>query len=200
MLVGCATLSPQSAPTPTQTRTETPTPTPTPEVPVASAVRLTLDRLVVLDQNGADLTAAGFADPDAVLALVEELTGSLPEPIDNRKFGMLYEWPEISVNLNFGIASVRVTSPLVAGLPVSTSQGIHVGSSRAEVLALDPVVQNYDGDGDGLPDSFGLEPVAVPGTESLTYPGQTGTAYISVRMSGDSVAWIGAPGGDYLDV
>lgn len=201
MLSGCGPTGPTPTPTPTAAGvSESPSPSPTPEVPIATSLRVALDRLVVLDQNGADLTSAAFDDPDAVLALVAQVTGSTPEPVDNQKFGVLYEWPEIRVILNFSTASVRITSATVAGLPVSTSQGIHVGSTRDEVLALDPVAEEYDGDGDGLPDTYGLEPATVPGTDSLSHPGQAGTAYIVVFMSGDTVASIGTPSGDYLDV
>jgi hypothetical protein len=169
-------------------------------VPTPTALVLSLDALTVRDQDGAALESAPLADPDAAIALVSSLTGVTPEPEDQGKFGMSYEWPEITLNVNFSATSVRVMSATVAGLPVSTSQGIHVGSSRSDVIALDPFVEEYDGDGDGLPDLYGLEPVSVPEHESLSHPGNPGTDYITVFMSGDTVVSLGAPGGDYRDI
>ncbi|NYF11581.1 hypothetical protein HDC94_002737 [Leifsonia sp. AK011] len=199
LLAGCGPTAPQATPTPTPTPTIS-TPSPTPEAPAPAALVLSLDALTLQDQNGAALESAPLADPDAAITLVSSLTGMTPDPEDNGKFGMSYEWPEIRLTVNFSVTSVRVMSATVAGLPVSTSQGIHVGSSRSDVVALDPFVQQYDGDADGLPDIYGLEPVSVPEHESLSNPGNPGTDYIAVFMSGDTVASLGAPGGDYRDI
>ena len=199
LLAGCAD-GPEPTPTPTPVASESPSPTPTAEESTASAIVVSLDSITVRDQNGVELRSATFDGPDATLALVSDLLGSTPEPVDNRQFGMFYEWPEITVVVNFGTSSVTVSSPTVAGLPISTGQGIHVGSSRAEVEALAPFTGTYDGDGDGLPDILGLEQVAVPEFDSLTYPGQPGTAYIRVTVNGQEVTSIGGPSGDYLDI
>lgn len=199
LLTGCVP-APQPAPSATPVVTENPTPTPTPEASVASSVVVSLDRLVVLDQYGVEFGSTAFAEGDATLAFVSDLMGSVPEPIDNRKFGMSYEWPGIRVVLNFTSATVSVSAATVAGLPIATTGGIHVGSTRAEVIALGAVEESYDGDGDGLPDTLGVEATPVPGTESLGNPGQTGTAYIRVRFTGDTVSGFGGPSGDYLEI
>ncbi len=201
MLAGCATAeSPTPSATAIASSTPTPTPTPTVEAPRATSAVLSLDSLVILDQNSAELRSASFEDPDAVLALVSELMGSTPEPVDNRKFGINYDWSTLTINVNFGTVSIRLMSADIAGLPVSTSDGIRVGSTRAEVLALPHVDTMYDGDGDGKPDSLGIEPRTVPGTNSLTNPGQEGTDYIQVFFSGDTVTGLFSPAGDWRDI
>ncbi len=201
MLAGCATAeSPTPAPTAIASSTPTPTPTPTVEAPRATSAVLSLDGLVILDQNSAELRSASFADPDSTLALVSELMGSTPEPVDNRKFGINYDWSTLRINVNFGTASIRLLSADIAGLPVSTSEGIHVGSTRDDVLALTHVDTTYDGDGDGKPDSMGIEPRPAPGTESLAHPGQEGTDFIVVSFTGDTVTGISSPGSDWSDI
>lgn len=201
MLAGCASAeSPTPSPTAIATSTPTPTPTPTVEAPRATSAVLSLDGLVILDQNSAEFRSASFADPDAVVALVSELMGSTPEPVDNRKFGINYDWPTVRINVNFNTALISLESADLAGLPVATSEGIHVGSTRDEVLALTHVESTHDGDGDGKPDNLGIEPRTVPGTESLSYPGQEGTDFIRVYFSGDTVVEIVSPTGDWRDI
>ncbi len=198
-LAGCATAE-SPTPSPTAISTITPTPTPTVEAPRATSAVLSLDGLVILDQNSAELSSASFADPDSTLALVSELMGSTPEPVDNRKFGMYYEWPDVAVIVNFGTTAIFIKSATLGGLPVATTEGIHVGSTRADVMALTYVDSPYDGDGDGKPDSLGIEPRTVPGTNSLTVPGQEGTDYIRVDFIGDAVTALYSPAGDWRDI
>ncbi len=111
-----------------------------------------------------------------------------------------YDRPTLRINVNFGTAWIRLLSADIAGLPVSTSEGIHVGSTRDEVLALTHVETTYCGDGDGKPDSLGVEPRTVPGTESLSHPGQEGTDYIRLAFTGDVVTAISSPSSDWQDI
>ncbi|HEX7835525.1 MAG TPA: hypothetical protein VF479_08675, partial [Pseudolysinimonas sp.] len=88
----------------------------------------------------------------------------------------------------------------LGGLPLQTTDGIQIGSTRAEVAALAPFDGAYDMDGDGTSDLFGLEQQTVPGTESLSFPGQPGTAFVEVQLDGDTVTVLRAPSNDYSDL
>lgn len=195
VLAGCATGTPAPAPTSSATATPTPTTTaaPTPEAPIATQALLSLDGISVRDQFDSEMVSAPFSDPDAVLALLGGLLGSTPEPVEQFKLGTTYEWPELTLVEAFGTARVIVRAATVAGIPITSTQGIGVGSSRAEVLAASP----FDL---GRPETLGLEPRSVPEFDSLVFPGQPGTAYIAVFFEGDVVSSLITPSGDYLDV
>jgi len=197
VLAGCAPgipTGPTAAPTPSVTDS--------PEPSEPSAVILSLDGITVQDQAGATLESSTFDDPDATLALLGSLLGSTPTPTEYPEFGSrTYEWPGVL----FGVASeefswLRSEAAELGGLPLQTADGIHVGSTRAEVAALSPFDGQYDMDGDGTSDLFGLEHETVPGTQSLSFPGQPGTAYVEVQLEGDAVSVLRAPSNDYSDV
>jgi hypothetical protein len=197
LLGGCA---PTAQIVSTSTAPATPTGAATPEVPKPASATLSLDGLSIRDQTGSELEAAKFADPDAMLALLGKVLRSTPDPVDNGKGGLMYQWPGVMFIKNFGTGSVRITGTDVGGLPLTTTQGIHVGSTRADVMALNPFDIAYDQNGDGVSDNFGIEQRQVPETQSLKFPGQTGTAFISVSLQSDVVVSIGSPSGDYLDI
>lgn len=193
LLSGCTPS--ESVPTsPEQTATSTPA------AAQPAAVIVSLDAIAVQDDDGATVESATFDDPDAVLDLVGELLGSTPAPVDQHQFGTLYEWPGVSVRVNFGTAQLAAEVPELGGLPLRTTEGIQVGSTRAEVDALSPFDAGHDTDGDGASDWFGLEPRSVPDIPSLTYPGQPGTEFIGIVVEGDTVAVLRAPYNDYTDV
>ena len=197
VLAGCA----PSAPTPTAEPEPEPTVTVAPE-PVPTALVLSLDGLEVQDETGATLESATFSDPDATLALLASVMGSTPTPNVNPDFGTTtWEWPDVL----FGQASedfswFRSEAAVLGGLTLQTTDGIHLGSTRAEVTALSPFDLEYDMDGDGTSDLLGLEQETVPGTQSLSFPGQPGTAFVEVQLVGDAVTVLRAPSNDYSDV
>jgi hypothetical protein len=199
LLAGCA-------PGTTTPPTGDPEPEPTETVvtePVASAVIVSLDGLTVVDETGGTMQAVRFDDPPPLLFLLDELLGSTPEPVVSEMTGAsVYVWGE----LQYGVADggefswLRADVADIAGLPLETSQGIHLGSTCDEVEALDPFIAGDDFDGDGQDDVYGLESAPVPGTESLTYPGETGTAFIAVGCEAGAVTWLHSPSSDFGDV
>ena len=198
LLAGCST------DTPVPTSSETPgttsaTPTAAP-VPVEQpALVVDVSGLTLIDSSGASASAS-WSDGDAVIDLIVQAVGPAPTPESTPK-GDIYKWPEgISVFRLGSSVSASFTVPEVNGYEVRTADGITVGSTRAEVAALDFYSIDYDGDGDGLPDSVGLGPVEEPGTVSLVNPGAVGTSYVQVTFSGDVVARLGAPAGDWRDL
>ncbi len=201
LLAGCSPTV--AAPTPAPSETSEPTVSATPVVPVATSVLLSLDGLAVLDDTGATMESARFDEADTVLALITALTGSQPavdETLFEHKGIRGYSWQDVRCSTRGQVAFCRWQAATLGGLPLATAQGIRVGSSRADVAALNPVDVSYDEDGDGVSDSFGLEPREVPGTQSLTFPGQVGTGFIGVRLQGDVVVSLRSPAGDFYDV
>ena len=110
-------------------------------------------------------------DGDAVIDLIVEAVGPAPTPETTPK-GDFYEWPEGDHRLppgNVGLLSVTVAE--VNGYEVRTVDGITVGSSRADVAALDIFPIDYDGDGDGLPDAWVSVPSKSPVRNRSPNPG-----------------------------
>jgi len=127
----------------------------------------------------------------------------LPEPEEHAEFGTTgYAWGEdvVFVENEAGFSSVRISAPTIGPLPVRTADGITIGSTREEVLATGPYDGDYDVDGDGDSDFYGLEPVVNPDYESLNLPGQPGTDFIEVQLEDDLVSSLRAPSNDYTDV
>ena len=162
-------------------------------------VVLSVDQISVVDGTGATLAAAPYTDPDAVLALLSSVEGSTPEPVDNQKFGVRWEWPELRLTSNHW-AFVQITGAQIAGLSAQTSQGIHVGSTRGELEALDPHDWAFDDDGDGVSDRFCLEARHEPGQVSLTDPNVEGITCVGVTLAGDTVVAISSMSTDWFDV
>jgi hypothetical protein len=198
-LAGCA---PTGGGGPTADPDPKPTVTVTPEEPTAAAAILSVDGIDVVDEAGATLEGATFQDPEAMLALLAELLGSTPTPTESPEFGTTtWEWPGVLFGSNGEDFSwLRSEAGDLGGLPLQTGEGITIGSTRAEVEALSPFDLDYDMDGDGSSDLLGLEPQPVPGTESLTFPGETGTEFIEVQVPGGEVTVLRAPSNDYSDV
>ncbi|HTL41439.1 MAG TPA: hypothetical protein VL294_08190 [Pseudolysinimonas sp.] len=197
VLTGCAPgggTSPTTDPVPTETTIETPEP---------AAVILSLEGLTLVDTNGDTLEATQFSDPQPVLALLDELLGSTPDPEVYPEYDTTaYSWGD---DLTFSIRGedyswVRVNVAELGGLPVQTAAGIQVGSSRDDLLAQDVYDPQYDFDTDGFSDFYGLEPVTNNDYESLSFPGQPGTDYIEAQLQGDTVSTLASPSNDYTDV
>ena len=158
-----------------------------------------LSGLTLTDSSGASVSAS-WNEGDAVIDLIVQAVGTEPS-LESTPKGDFYEWPEgIRAYLLGSSAGVSFTVPEVNGYELRTLEGVTVGSTRAEVTALDFFGIDYDGDGDGLPDSVGLGAVEEPGTNSLSNPGAVGTSYVLVRFSGDVVSGLGAPAGDWRDL
>lgn len=197
VLAGCA----PGTPTPPTAAPE-PTVTVTPEPSAPAAVVLSLDGITVQDAAGTTLQSSAFDDPDGTLELLSSLLGSTPTPTEYPEFGSTtWEWPGVL----FGTTSdefswFRSEAADLGGVTLQTTDGIHLGSTRAEVNALSPFDLEYDMDGDGTSDLLGLEHETVPGTMSLSFPGQPGTAFVEVQLLGDSVTVLRSPSNDYSDV
>jgi hypothetical protein len=196
-IAGCAPGTPTGP-----TAEPEPTVSSTPEPSGPAAVVLSLDGITVQDDAGTALESSTFDDPDATLALLSSLLGSTPTPTERPEIGSTtWEWPGVL----FGTTSdefswFRSEAADLGGVPLQTTDGIHLGSTRAEVEALSPFDLEYDMDGDGTSDLLGLEHETVPGTMSLSFPGQPGTAFVEVQLVGDSVNVLRSPSNDYSDV
>jgi hypothetical protein len=198
LLAGCSTGDPAAAPTETPAPSSA-TPTETPVPVEQSALVMDVSGLTLTDSSGASASAL-WTEGDAVIDLIVQVVGAEPS-IESTPKGDFYEWPEGIRAYRLGTsAGVTFTAPEVNGYELRTLDGITVGSTRAEVAALDTFAIDYDGDGDGLPDSVGLGAVEEPGTESPGNPGVVGTSYVKVNFTGDVVSGIAAPAGDWTDL
>ena len=198
-LAGCSTpAEPVDSPSPSASETVT-APDPTPVSLVIS-----LDAVSVVNDDGTTAASAPFTDGEAVLALLGEYFGETPEGVENTEGYPItgYDWGGVSLAVvDGGGASISTQVTDFEGLAILTTDGIAVGSTRDEVLALDPFVgAPFDGDGDGQPDSLGLEAEVNPDVESLELPGEPGTDFVLVVFDGDLVSGINAPSSDYGDL
>lgn len=145
-------------------------------------------------------------DGEALLALIEELTGEPRQGVDIEDswgngdvVGADYDWNEIGVMVIGDRTSVAVSSASIGGVPVSTTEGIAVGSARDAVVAAEGF-DVYDEDADGIAEAMGVGAVEVPGTKSLVRPGEVGVEYVAIRLEDDAVHEIQAPGSDFGDI
>ncbi|HWH26575.1 MAG TPA: hypothetical protein VNT53_08030 [Pseudolysinimonas sp.] len=195
-LTGCAgPITPRSEVTPTPTSTHV-SPTSAPE---PAELVLSLDKISLVGDAGTAIAVAPFSDAKATLALVSDALGSTPVPEVNPDHGVTsYDWGDILLSIrDTGSAWVSFTSDEAAGLALTTVEGVHVGSTRAEVSALSPYEDSYDWDVDGVSDLFGLQSREVPGKESLSRPGEEGLDFVGVEMTGDVVSRIMSPNNNW---
>jgi hypothetical protein len=151
--------------------------------------------------------AISFTDGAALLAMVSELTGSTPtgvavEPYEGYDIeSTRYEFDGIWVVVSdtTGQATITVTAPTVAGVPVVTTSGISVGSTRSDVVAAG-AVDGWDENSDGIPDEMQFDRTEVAGTSSLVTPDAVGVDFVTARLDGDVVTKIWAPADDYSDL
>lgn len=198
-LAGCSTpAGPVESPSPSASETVA-----APD-PVPAKLVISLDAVTVLNDDGTTAATSAFSDGAGVLALLGEYFGSTPEGVANTEGYPFtsYQWDGIWLTVvDDGPASIAVQVSDFADLAIETSDGIAVGSTRDEVEALDPFVGlPMDSDGDGQPDSLGLEYSMNPDVESLEQPGQPGTDFVLVVFDGDTVSGINAPSSDYGDL
>lgn len=113
-----------------------------------------------------------------------------------------YDWEGLRISVTAGgagDAGVRVSAPEVDGVPVETEQGLAVGASRTDVVEAGGH-DLWDEDGDGIADYLGVGDEEVPGTTSLSRPGETGIRYVMVSIAADLVTHINSPANNYSDL
>ncbi len=98
-----------------------------------------------------------------------------------------------------GPATVWIAAAATGGLELRTTEGVTVGMTREEAIALG-AVPDRDETGDGLPDLLRLQVREAPGTESLENPGETGVDFILVILEGDAVVRMISPASDWGDL
>ncbi|MFJ6427257.1 hypothetical protein [Microbacterium maritypicum] len=204
LLIGCT--SAPSSTGPSTAPAAAPSPTPSATAEIEPQIVVSLDGIAVTDESGT--RRADFADLDAVLNLVGEVAGGLPEPEKvedppGYEYGMVnYTWDGLKVftdTAHEAPASVAITGSSLNGVPIMTEQGVAVGSTREELIdagawalvdAEDPRTAEFVGVG-------GRE---APGTESLTHPGSVGIIFTLFWFDGDVVKQIQVPSNDYSDI
>jgi len=204
-LAGCAQTSgageaggSNATSSPTGESTPTPTPTPTP----ADSITVGVDALVTV-HDGESVTYP-YTEAEPLLDFVAEITGlspvgeDIPDPWGNGEvWGTKYTWEGITVSATTdGAAGIHITSATVGGIPVSTSQGIAVGSTSEEVVGTG----GQETWNDGVSFYFSVDPQPVEGTQSLSRPGETGSAYVDVTTVDGVVTALAAPANDYSDL
>ncbi|SDS93741.1 hypothetical protein [Microbacterium paraoxydans] len=192
---------PSASPRPSETTSASPTPTET----ASAHIVVSLDGLTV---TGAEERSADYTDSAAILELLQEVTGELPEPEGVEIFPgeastlEAYDWEGLRVladSTGEAPASVSVTAAEVAGLPITTEDGFRVGSTRAELRAADAWALT-DAEDPETASELGLGGREVPDTESLTRPGSTGIIYTMFVLDGDTVTQIMVPANDFSDL
>lgn len=202
LLLGCSS----PAATPSASPTSAPSASASPEPAVEPELVVSLDGISFTDDDGT--TTAEYADSDALLALLEEATGELPEPepvegMESYDVEMeAYVWDGLRVLSDVSgesPASIAVTAAEVEGIPVMTEEGLHVGSTRADLLDAGAwaLVDEEDA---ATATELGLGRQEVPDTQSLTHPGSVGILYVLFLLETDTVTQIQSPANDFSDV
>jgi hypothetical protein len=180
-------------------------PTPTPTVDAAARVVVTVDSVVYEHDGRAD--EVFLMDGEAVVALLEQIAGeAIVEEFDgpyDSEGGSRYVWDGVSIAVwSYDSRGVlNIDGPTVGGIPVATAEGISVGSTRDEALAAEAFeLCEYDGDGDGKPDSLAMHPEEVPDALSLCRPDAVGIEYVELGFAGDLVTRLSAPSNDFSDI
>ncbi|WP_019179477.1 hypothetical protein [Microbacterium yannicii] len=209
LLTGCAGAA-SSDPTstaaaPTIRPLPDPAPTPLDSDTSADELVVTLDAIEYTHDGRTDVFTLDQAE--SLVALIEELTGQPParEDIEDPRgngdlFGTSFTWADVTVaSFDGGPTSVTFLSPAVGDADVITAEGIKVGSTRAEVIAAGGWGEG-DSDGDGVVDTVNLGMRAVPGTDSLSRPGEVGAEFIGLSLTGDEVDRMWTPSNDFTDL
>lgn len=202
VLTGCsATGAPVTEPTRSATADPTQTPTPTPTEQARLIV--TVEGFEFEHDGQAD--AYSFAEPASMLGVLEELIGDAAstEEVDDPyggDWGMRYEWDGVSLMVpDEGPASIQVSVAAIADVDIVTLEGLAVGAEREAAVAAG-AWDEYDEDSDGVADYLGLGGTEVPGTQSLSRPGEVGIVYVVLVMDADLVKEIHSPGNDFSDI
>ncbi|WP_372968186.1 hypothetical protein [Microbacterium sp.] len=205
LLSACAPEPAPGASTPTPTAAETPSSPPTDAED--SRLIVSIDGLELVDADAAG--SAPFDDPAAVLALLEEATGEAPvqtdlqDPPGYETDLVSYDWDGLGVVTDEGgqgtFSRIVVDAATVSGVPIASEDGLVIGSTRDDVLAAQGW-DVWDEDEDGIADYLGVGEQEVPGTTSLSRPGETGIQYLMFALTDDAVTQISAPADDYSDL
>lgn len=205
LLSACAPEPAPDASTPVPAASETMSATPTPAA--ESHLVVTIDGLEFVD--GEETESADFENGAAVLALLENATGEAPskaefeDPPGYETDLVRYEWDGISVvteeSGEGASAQVVVDSVTAGGVPITSLDGLTIGSTRDQVIA-EQGWDVWDEDGDGVADYLGVGGQKVPGTTSLSRPGEIGILYVMFSLADDVVTKISAPANDFSDL
>jgi hypothetical protein len=182
-----------------------PTPSPTPTVDAAARVVVTVDSVLYEHDGGAE--EVPLMNGEEVVALIEQIAGApaveeFDGPYDSEG-GSQYVWDGVSISVwsYDSRAFLNVDGPTIGGIPISTAEGVAVGSTRDDALAADAFeLCEYDGDGDGKPDSLAMHPEEVADALSLCRPDAVGVEYIEIGFAGDLVSRLSAPSNDFSDI
>lgn len=202
LLLGCAPASTvEASPAPASVSTEE---TSVPEVD--PQVVVSLSGLTVTEEDGTN--TASFDDPDALLALLEDATNELPEPVTVEIFPgepstlQRFEWDGLMLLADSKGTSpgwVLITGASVNGIPVITEDGVGVGSSRAELLDAGAIALGSEEDAETATE-LRIGRVEVSGTESSSMPGSVGSLFTMFVLEDDKVIRIITPADDFSDL
>jgi len=177
------------------TKTSTPSLPPVEVVSAASVIVLTLDQATVeggTAQDPLDYLATAVDGWRSALG-ADPTSTDVIAPTGWDTGVVAHEWPGLRLlTPPDGPGWLSVTAAEVNGHPLRTAHGIGVGSTRAEALAAGAVA--------GYGDELRLDVREVPGTTSLQEAGRVGTEFISLEMSGDTVASLHVPANDFSDL
>ncbi|GAA1663188.1 hypothetical protein [Microbacterium lacus] len=205
VLAGCGLPAPTPTPTPTTIPSDSSAaPTPNPTVDAARVV-VTVDSVVYEHDGRAE--EVSLRDGEEVVALLEQIAGAatveeFDGPYDTAG-GVRYAWDGVSISVwtYDSRGFLNVGGPTIGGIPIATAEGISVGSTRDEALAAEAFeLCQYDGDGDGKPDSLAMHPEEVPDALSLCRPDAVGIEYVELGFAGDLVTRLSAPSNDFSDI
>lgn len=205
-LSAAAVLLAACAPEPSTPSTPAPAASASASAPSPSATPTTAQQ-VVYSLDGLELVSgdtdatASFDDAAAVLSLLEDATGQLPEPTEIEDLPgyetdwVRFEWDGVDVRTDtggVGVASVTVTGSTVDGIVIRTAGGLGVGSTRDELVGAG-AQDGWDEDGDGIADVLRVGYREAPGTVSLEDPDDTGSLFIEFQLEDDVVTrfWVG---------
>lgn len=203
LVSGCSASAPTAAEPSASIEAPAATPTPTPTPTPADALVISLDG--VRHDSGSEQTLYALDDGAALVSFFDELTGTAATGTEvEGPYGGLwavrYDWPGLRVFVpEEGPASMSITAASVGGLPVTFDGGLSIGSTREAAVAAG-AWDVWDSDGDGVADQLGLGGEEVPGTESLSRPGQVGILYTLLLIDDDAVAEVQLPGNDFSDI
>lgn len=184
--------SESSTPTVAPTGTSTPTPAAAQHTVALSVDGIRIDGGELLPRNA----------PDQTLSALEELLEERPEreQPDGAYDIVFYRWGSLSASVSSGsTVSLSFGPSEVPGLTVVLESGVGLGSTRDEAMATG-AVPGWDEDGDGVADYLSIERREVPGTNSLSRPGEVGVEYIELKIVDDIVTGVGNGGNDFSDL
>lgn len=198
LLAACTATAPAAAPAPSETTTAT--------APSPSDNRLIVGIQAVAYAHDGDTTVVSYTESQQLQDLLRSISDQDPEqatvdgPPGYDMQMTRYDYGGISLlSGSDGRASITVETATFHGVPVTTQEGIAVGSTRAD--AVDAGARDgYDQNGDGVADWLDLGSVEISGTQSLVNPGSVGIQFVMLGLDGDTVRELQAPANDFSDL